>query len=94
VRCPVKKLNLLGERYSVACKRIKDFGTVDYDRGRIFLRPKQSVDQARDTLLHEVLHAIDHTYSLELSEHQVRVLATSLRSVFSSNPRFARWVSE
>jgi len=94
VRCPIKRLNLLGERYSVARGRIKEFGIVDYDRGRIILRPKQSTDQARDTLLHEVIHAIDHTNSLELNEHQVRTMATGLRAVFTANTKFAKWVSE
>lgn len=94
MKCPIKKLNLLGERYVVKKQKIKEFGIVDYNKAVIRLRPKQSTDQARDTLLHEVIHAIDYTNSLEMNEHQVRTLATGLRAVFTTNPKFATWVVE
>ena len=90
---PVKKLNVLGDRYRVRKRRQREFGWCYYVKGDIFLRPNQSEDQARDTLLHEVIHAIDNVDSLNLSEEQVRRIATGLRAVFTSNPEFARWVS-
>lgn len=94
MRLPVKKVNVLGDRYRVFTHRMSIFGDCNSRRGEIRLRPNQTEDQARDTLLHEVIHAIDHVYSLRISEHQTRTLATSLRAVFTSNPEFARWVSK
>lgn len=95
MKLPVTRLNILGDRYKVVVRRQqKEFGLVWYRKGLIELRLRQSVDQARDTLLHEVIHAIDHTYSSNMTEDQIRVLATGLRAVFTANPKFGKWVSE
>lgn len=45
-----------------------------------------------DTLLHEVIHAIDAVADLDLSEAQVRATATSLRGFFRANPNIAQWL--
>lgn len=94
MQLPIKKLNILGDRYSVHKRKQKAFGYCYYVTGKMFLRPNQSTDQARDTLLHEAIHAIDNVDSLGMTEEQVRRIATGLRAVFTSNPEFARWVSK
>lgn len=88
--------NVLGERYKVRLRRQKDkaYGRCYCQEGLIELDPRQSPDKMRDTLLHEVVHAIDSVDSLKLSEHQVRRMATGLRAVFTANPKFAKFVSE
>lgn len=93
LKLPVSTLNVLGDRYRVRLCRMKAYGECHYWDGEIRLRPNQSPDQARDTLLHEVIHAICNVDSLELTENQVRRVATGLRAVFTSNPKFAKWVS-
>ena len=93
MKLPVKKLNVLGDRYRVVVRRMKEFGECDSHAGVIRLRPNQTEDQARDTLLHEVVHALDHVWSLNLTENQTRMLATGLRAVFTANPEFGKWVS-
>lgn len=45
-----------------------------------------------DTLLHEVIHAIDAVADLGLTEAQVRATATSLRGFFRANPKLAQWL--
>lgn len=49
------------------------------------------IDEA-DTVLHETIHAVDMTMDLDLSEHQVRMLATALIGIFQDNPEFAEYI--
>jgi len=69
---------------------MKDLGQIW--KGEILIRPNQSTDQARDTLLHEVVHAISNVDSLCMTEEQVRRVATGLRAVFTANPKLAKGV--
>lgn len=52
--------------------------------------------EIKDTVLHEVMHAIRHTqgreYGGEVEEDYVRSLATGLIAVFKDNPEFAKWL--
>lgn len=99
MKLPFKRLNILGDRYQVAAHKPvvegkEVAGLVEYRVGRIRVNPSQSDDQARDTLLHEVIHAIDNVDALCLSEDQVRRVATGLRAVFTANPEFGKWVCQ
>ena len=73
------------------------YGVCLYDHQRIYLSQNMKHQQASDTLLHEVLHAIwseaglDHIPDLN-EETIVRSLATWLRIVLRDNPDFARFV--
>lgn len=46
----------------------------------------------RDTLLHEVIHAIDHVTQIDLTEKQVYVLAGQLLDTLRRNPSFTEWL--
>lgn len=50
----------------------------------------------KDTVLHEVLHAIRQSqgreYGGEVEEDYVRSLATGLTVVLRDNPEFAKWL--
>lgn len=47
-----------------------------------------------DTVLHEVIHAVDFVAGLDLQERQVRHLATILLGVLQDNPQFATWLAQ
>lgn len=92
-----KSVNVLGERYKVIYGgRLakSDYGHCNPQLLEICVDPEQSKDKMRDTLLHEVIHAIDNVESLHLKESQVRSIATGLRAVFTTNPQFAKFVSQ
>lgn len=88
-------LNILGKRFTVQWKTIgKDFGECDAKACRIKVDPNCGPDQQRDTLLHEITHAIDHEMDTGMRERQVRLLATGLFQFMRANPEVIRWLCE
>ena len=60
----------------------------------ITLQTGNGFDDARDTLLHEVIHAIDYGIQVNLEERQVHALASGLYAVMRDNPDFVAWLME
>lgn len=82
-------MKILGHRYEV---RYGDLSGEEY-RGRCHTRKNVleigtdiAVSHREDTLLHEMLHAIDDVLSLGLDEQQVVRLAAGLHAVIIDNP--------
>ena len=95
-----KKVKVGAVGYTVHMLDKKDkvqYGVCIYDHQRIYLSQNMKHQQASDTLLHEVLHAIwneagrDHIPELN-TETVVRTMATWLRMVIVDNPDFARFI--
>lgn len=95
-----KKIKIGAVDYTVHALNKTDrnqYGVCLYDHQRIYLSQNMLHQQASDTILHEVLHAIwseaglDHIPDLN-EETIVRTLATWLRIVFRDNPDFAKFV--
>ena len=65
---------------------------------RIEIRTHQSPAEERDTLLHEVMHAVLYTQGREgggkTEELYVRALATGMLGVLKDNPRLAAWLTD
>ncbi|MCP5015390.1 MAG: SprT family zinc-dependent metalloprotease [Ketobacter sp.] len=78
-----KRIKLDGASVSGACY---------YDKCLIKVCTKQDPQQMRDTLLHEVIHSLDETLSLDLTEQQVHALAGGLYGLFKDNPPLTRWL--
>jgi len=49
-------------------------------------------EQQKDTLLHEMLHAVDEEIGTKLEEEQVRHIATCLFQVLNSNPNILEFL--
>lgn len=73
---------------------MQDLGLTHFHESLINVRDRQEKIEERDTILHEVLHTIDLTMELELSERQITCLAHALIGVFDDNPEFTKFVSE
>lgn len=71
----------------------EDDGEFDPNAVHIRVKHGQVAIEEADTVLHETIHAIDYWLDLEMSERQVRVLATALIGVFQDNPEFAEYVT-
>lgn len=67
-------------------------GANDVKQGIIEYDMLQTVDQLKDTILHEIIHIIDYEMQLEMSERQVHCMATGLYSVLKDNGDLAKWI--
>ena len=87
-------IDILGKIYAVQWtdKKEGDYGECFSDQCRIEIAGYQCVSQQRDTLLHEVLHAVDHEMHSGMSEPQIRRIATGLLAVLRHNPAFAAFL--
>lgn len=79
--------------YPASYTGMKELGNIDHHSMVINILDHQLSIEEADTVLHEVLHAIEYTMDLELSEHQIRTLATGLIGVFQDNPEFAKYIT-
>lgn len=71
-----------------------DFGQIIYPLHKIYILEHQTPVEEADTVLHELIHAIDMTMGLQMSEHQVHHMATGLMALFQDNPEIAKYFSE
>jgi hypothetical protein len=67
-------------------------GQVDYLEQRITLL-EQHPEQVQDTLLHECIHALDHTLLIQLTEGQVHALTGGLMALLRDNPELVLTLS-
>ena len=54
---------------------------------RLEINTTYPIDVQRETLLHEVIHALDHTYGFDFSEDQVNGLSNALFETLRENKR-------
>ena len=86
-------LDLLGKRWTITQKKdTNNFGTCHHVRCVINISPTQSPENARDTLLHEVIHALEKEGLLKMNERQVTVLSSLLISALRQNPKLAAFL--
>lgn len=74
------------------CKKHDVYGLTDACECRIYYSTKTTPSQTRDTVLHELIHALDLSLHLELTEQQVHAMAAALYGTFMGNPKFTRWL--
>jgi hypothetical protein len=91
-----KNLDVLGKDYSikeVTEKELpKETGECYYWLQCILLDKNLRKDSSLETLLHEVIHAVDGELGLGLKEGQVRLLSQGLYSVLKHNPETWRLI--
>lgn len=91
----IETIRILGKTYSVSLDEdMSNYGECNYKKQTITYSPRQHDDQLKDTLLHEIIHAVDHAVHLELSEKQVHALAGGLYAVLKDNPELSKWLTE
>lgn len=88
------KMDILGTIWTIKIYPFEndDHGETLHDKAEIHLNSKKPPNMFYETMLHEIIHAVDLTCNLALTENQVHNLAVYLRAVLKSNPKFAKWV--
>jgi len=93
---PPDTLDIFGKRFTIKLLEPDESddcdGYMDLGKSEIGLRIQESNDYNKDTLLHEVVHAIDETLNLKLKESQVHQLAVGLLAVLKQNKKFSQWL--
>jgi Zn-dependent peptidase ImmA (M78 family) len=84
-----KHWKIAGLFYKVAwCKIIDDASTLGYcdDEAQvIYMKDKQDEVETFKTLVHELVHSMDHVYKIKLSHTQVRKLELALTDLLRQN---------
>lgn len=89
-----ERLRIIGKRWTVRWDydTPDEYGICDHNAQTLHIQGDLAPDQERDTLLHEVLHAVDEAMGTNLEEAQVRSLATGLLAVLRDNPSFVSYL--
>ena len=86
---------ILGRVYNIDQKDFIDgdlLGQCDSDALKITIKKNQPDILEADTLLHEILHAIDDAMQTKMKERQVHCTATGLLALFKDNPDFVKYM--
>lgn len=93
------KVRLVGKDYLLIentshLMRMGAFGTTSNLDATIDYSLDQSITQLRDTVLHEIIHAVDFSMYLGLEERQVHALAAGLLGVLRDNPQLTQFLTQ
>ena len=91
------KIRVLGRdlpiQYVDAEDMPKAWGEYDYETQVVRIRTGQQPQFEADTVLHELIHAIDDVMQLGMTERQVHCSASGLIALFKDNPAFLEWLT-
>lgn len=83
------EFKIAGLFYKIAwCKIIDSKETLGYceDESQIiYMKDGQDMDETFKTMIHELVHAMDHTYGMKLKHSQVRKLELALADFLTNN---------
>jgi len=90
------KIRILGKVFKVSYEGCPEdlVGQCDTDAQLIYVRDGLPLEQEADTLLHEVIHAIDEAMDCNMKETQVKKIATGLLAVMKDNPRLTSYLKK
>ena len=98
MKLPIKKLDILAHRYRVKVSPElsgDEMGRCDVHQCLILIAPDLTPDQMKDTLLHEIRHAVNWLVGLDdrstEEEHTARG-TTGLRATLAAEPELAAWI--
>jgi hypothetical protein len=95
-RPPFKRLTIIGKRHRVVWDAVLDGidGEMDFERNQISIAPGLPHDEERDTVLHEVTHAVEKQLNCSIPEDKLRIIVTGLYAVLKDNPKLAAYLLE
>lgn len=92
-----KSVDVLGKTYKIRFVKNKqmdeqEYGLVDFNSMGILVNRERGKDHQKDTVIHEIIHALDEDLAMGLTEKQVRNLGCGFFQVLKSNPKLRRWL--
>ena len=95
-----KIIDVLGKKFKVIqiqesdTEYENDSGFMHLSNQEIGIRMYSAGDINHDTILHEVIHAVDEILHLRMKENQVHQLAAGLIAVLKQNKELAKWLTQ
>lgn len=71
-----------------------NYGLCNTELKQIHLKANQTGIQCLDTFIHELTHYISDRCNLELTEHQVHLLAMAWAQIYQANPELLGFIAE
>ncbi len=93
---PFRQLQIIGKRHRVVwdAPLTENDGEIDFERNVISIAPNLPHDEERDTVLHEITHAVEKQLNCRIPEEKLRIIVTGLYAVLKDNPRLATYLLE
>jgi hypothetical protein len=87
-------IDIIGREYEVLYKDelAGDVGQCDYEKLQIHIKTGQQPFLEADTILHEIIHAIDDAMQTKMSERQVHCTATGIMALLKNNQEFLEYL--
>lgn len=89
-------VDVVGQKFRILHDAPSDNGSGEChtDENLIRVNPQHGEPAQRDTLLHEVCHAISDAMQCDMRERQIRGMATGLLCVLRQNPNLVNFLTE
>lgn len=86
-----KSVRVMGKTYRLIwdCEDLEeDMSAGDHSQRHLAIRvaARYAEEEQRETVLHELCHAVEHQLGLDLEEEQVRQMSVGLFAIFQDNP--------
>jgi len=69
-----------------------NIGLADFNKQKIMINRDSTGQTQRIAIVHEVLHILDQTFNLKLSEEQVTYTAHAIFALISDNPELKQYI--
>lgn len=93
-----KRIKVGAKRYDIEfvsqVDEAKSLGECDYLSQTLLVCEGQAHEGERDSLMHEICHAIDDNQQTGLKERQVHMMATGILQVLHDNPSLVKYLCE
>lgn len=93
---PFKQLSIIGKRHRVVwdAPLSENYGEIDHTKNEIQICGGMPHDEERDTVLHEITHAVEKQLNCTIPEDKLRLIVTGLYAVMKDNPRLVAYLFE
>ena len=87
-------VRVMGKRWVIEYREQDEYGLCDYKQTKITISEDQSLENMRDTVLHELVHAISNEVKAGLNEKQTATISTGVLAILRDNPGLVRFLTD
>jgi hypothetical protein len=92
---PPTSINILGKRFKLTVvdgNHYEDFGEMRSGSQEILINSGQAFEQFRDTVCHEIAHAIEHQVGMDIDHRFIHALGAGFSQILRDNPELTKWL--